>query len=85
MLNTLGLIAGNVLNLPGILGLALGMTTRNPLVGVALGALVGLASIQLFADAGLAHAETAELVIAPLVGALAGGLGSLIRRRGATV
>ena len=32
MLNLLGTIAGNILSLPGILGLALGMTTRNLLL-----------------------------------------------------
>ncbi|WP_068116019.1 hypothetical protein [Tropicimonas marinistellae] len=86
MLETLGLIAGNILNLPGILGLALGMMSRSPLVGCILGALVGLASTYIFfSDLGVSTLLSPELVIAMIIGAIFGTLGSLIRRKGATV
>ena len=42
MLNILGTLAGNILGLPGILGLALGMMTRNFAVAAVLGG-IGLA------------------------------------------
>jgi len=85
MLDILGLIAGNILNLPGILGLALGMTTRRPLIGCGLGALVGVLSTYVFAGMNMANVAPLEAAIAIVIGALAGGTGSLIRRRGATV
>lgn len=86
MLDILGLIAGNILNLPGILGLALGMTTRNPIIGAGLGVLVGVASTYIFfSDLGPGHFAWGELVVAVIIGALFGGLGSLIRRKGALV
>jgi hypothetical protein len=85
MLNILGTIAGNILSLPGILGLALGMATRNPMLGAMMGALVGVAETFIFAGFRLAGIEMQELVIAILVGTVAGGIGSLIRIKGATV
>lgn len=85
MLDILGTIAGNALSLPGILGLALGMTTRNPWLGAALGALVGVLETLVFAGFALAGVEATELVVGVLVGVIAGALGSAIRRKGATV
>lgn len=85
MLEILGTIGGNVLGLPGILGLALGMMTRKLWLGAAMGALVGLIETLLFAGWQFAHVETLELVIALVVGVCAGSLGTAIRRKGATV
>ena len=42
MLDLLGTIGGNILSLPGILGLALGMMTRNISLGAGLGGVVGI-------------------------------------------
>ncbi|MEX0350607.1 MAG: hypothetical protein AB3N15_14395 [Paracoccaceae bacterium] len=84
MLNILGTIGGNVLSLPGILGLALGMMTRRLWLGAALGALVGLIETMLFAGWQFAHVEMLELLIALVVGVCAGSLGCLIRLKGAT-
>ncbi|SFB75230.1 hypothetical protein [Tropicimonas isoalkanivorans] len=86
MLDILGLIAGNILNLPGILGLALGMTTRQPIIGAVLGALVGVVSTYIFfTDLGISQLASPELTIAVIIGAMFGALGSLIRRKGALV
>ncbi len=85
MLEILGTIAANILSLPGILGVLFGMMTRNPLVGSALGALVGVAKTFVFAGMSFANAEPLEMGIAIIVGAVFGGLGSMIRRIGATV
>lgn len=85
MLNILGTIAGNILSLPGILGLALGMLTRNPLIGGVLGAIVGVAETLIFAGFSFGRIEPLELVIAVMVGIVAGCVGSLIRIKGATV
>ncbi len=85
MLNLLGTIGGNVLSLPGILGLALGMTTRNWVVGVALGATVGVVETFLFAGFKLAEINTLEFIIAVLVGMAAGALGTGIRIVGTTI
>ena len=85
MLNLLGTIAGNILSLPGILGLALGMTTRNPVLASIMGALVGLAETMIFADFAMSNVEMLELVISVGVGLLAGALGCAIRIKGTTV
>ncbi|MDV7144357.1 hypothetical protein R3X27_16880 [Tropicimonas sp. TH_r6] len=85
MLDIFGIIAANILSLPGFLGLGLGMMTRIPILGILLGALVGLAETIVFAKFDFAAVEPLELGIALVVGALAGGLGTLIRRYGATV
>ncbi|MDP5220884.1 hypothetical protein Q5Y75_27220 [Ruegeria sp. 2205SS24-7] len=85
MLEILGTIGGNILGLPGILGLALGMTTRRLWLGAALGALVGVIETLLFAGWSFAHVEPLELMIAIVVGVGAGSIGSLIRVKGATV
>lgn len=85
MLDILGTIGGNILSLPGILGLALGMMTRQIWLGAALGGLVGVFETLVFAGFQFAQIETLELVIAILVGVCAGGLGSVIRIKGTQV
>lgn len=85
MLEILAIIAANILSLPGILGLGLGMLTRNPIVGSALGGLVGVGTTLVFANMQFENVVSLELVLAILVGVVAGGLGSGIRRIGATV
>ncbi|MBE1282651.1 MAG: hypothetical protein GJ676_05005 [Rhodobacteraceae bacterium] len=85
MLNLLGTIAGNILSLPGILGLALGMTTRNVFLGSAMGGVVGVFETMIFAKFQMANVEMLELLIAVAVGLMAGALGSAIRIKGTTV
>lgn len=85
MLEILGTIAGNVLSLPGIVGLAVGMTTRSLGLAAVLGALVGVAETLIFAKFDLSHIGVMELVVAILVGIAAAAVGCAIRRKGATV
>ncbi len=85
MLNLLGTIAGNVLSLPGILGLAIGMMTRNFVVAAACGGLVGVAETLLFAGFSFTNVEMLELFVAILVGVAAGTFGCAIRIKGTTV
>ncbi|WP_170474216.1 hypothetical protein [Ruegeria arenilitoris] len=85
MLDILGTIGGNVLSLPGILGLALGMMTRKLWLGALMGGVVGVIETLIFAGWQLAHVETLELVIAIVVGVCAGSIGTAIRLKGATV
>lgn len=85
MLDILGTIGGNVISLPGILGLALGMMTRKLWLGALLGGLVGVFETLVFAGFQFAHVETLELLIAIIVGVCAGSLGTAIRLKGATV
>ena len=85
MLNLLGTIGGNVLSLPGILGLALGMMTRQFWLGAVMGGLVGVLETLIFAHWQFANVEGIELAIAVIVGLCAGTLGTAIRRKGATV
>ncbi|MEX0308356.1 MAG: hypothetical protein AB3N12_13310 [Ruegeria sp.] len=85
MLELLGTIGGNVLGLPGILGLALGMMTRQLWLGALLGGLVGLIAPLLFAGWQFSHVGAMALIIAIIVGVCAGSLGTAIRRKGATV
>ena len=85
MLDILGTIAGNILSLPGILGLALGMMTRNLLVAAILGGIVGVAETYIFAGFDFARIEPLELTIAICVGVVAGCVGRAIRVKGATV
>ncbi len=85
MLNLLGTIAGNVLSLPGILGLAVGMMTRNLVVAAVLGLLVGIAETLIFVGFDLAKIEPLEMGVALVVGVLAASVGCFIRRKGATV
>ncbi|WP_209507027.1 MULTISPECIES: hypothetical protein [unclassified Ruegeria] len=85
MLDLLGTIGANVLGLPGILGLALGMMTRKLWLGAVLGAVVGILETLVFAGFQFAHVEALELGISVLVGLCAGSLGTAIRLKGATV
>ena len=85
MLNLLGTIGGNVLSLPGILGLALGMTTRNWVLGAGMGGVVGVVETLIFAKFQFAYIQTLELIVAVMVGMVAGAIGSAIRIKGATV
>ncbi|NDR58395.1 hypothetical protein [Aliiruegeria sabulilitoris] len=85
MLDILGTIAGNILSLPGILGLALGMMTRNLLVAAILGGVVGVAETYIFSGFDFARVEPLDLAIAIGVGVIAGCVGRAIRVRGATV
>ncbi len=85
MLELLGTIGGNVLSLPGILGLALGMMTRKLWLGATMGGIVGVFETLVFAHWQFANVEMIELIIAIIVGILAGTVGTAIRLKGATV
>ncbi len=85
MLDLVGTIGANVLSLPGILGLALGMMTRSALLGAALGGFVGIVETLVFAGFQLAQIDIMEFVIAILVGTAAGALGSALRIKGTTI
>lgn len=85
MLDLVGTIGGNVLSLPGVLGLALGMMTRNFALAAAMGGLVGVAETFVFAKFQFANVEMLELGVAIGVGVAAGLVGCAIRHRGATV
>lgn len=85
MLEVFGTIAGNLLSLPGVLGLALGMCTRKPALAAILGALVGLTEAMIFANFNIAVIGGLELAASVLVGMIAASIGCLIRRKGATV
>ena len=85
MLELLGTIGGNILGLPGILGLALGMMTRKIWLGASLGGFVGVVETLIFAHWRFENIETMELLIAIIVGVLAGCVGCAIRLKGATV
>ena len=85
MLDILGTIGGNILSLPGILGLALGMMTRRLWLGAVMGGLVGVLETLVFAGFQFAQVEALELMIAIVVGVCAGCVGTMIRLKGATV
>ncbi|MTI01947.1 hypothetical protein [Roseibium sp. RKSG952] len=84
MLEILGTIGGNILSLPGILGLALGMMTRRLWLGALMGGLVGVVETLVFSGWKFDQIETMELVIAIIVGVIAGSLGCAIRLKGAS-
>ncbi|MDO6520904.1 hypothetical protein Q4578_04870 [Shimia thalassica] len=85
MLNFLGTVAGNVLSLPGILGLALGMTTRNVFLASVMGGAVGIFETLIFAKFQMANVDILELSVAVAIGVLAGVVGCAIRIKGTTV
>lgn len=84
-LDFLGTLGGNILSLPGILGLAAGMATRNWLIAAALGACIGILETLLFNGFRLPEIEIFDLLIAVAVGIAAACLGCAIRHKGATV
>ncbi|WP_170326576.1 hypothetical protein [Ruegeria arenilitoris] len=84
MLELLGTIGANIISLPGILGLALGMMTRRVWLGALMGGVVGVIETLLFAHWSFANIETIEILIAVVVGLCAGSLGSAIRIKGTT-
>ncbi|WP_133946787.1 hypothetical protein [Roseibium sp.] len=84
-LDLLGTIGGNVLSLPGILGLAAGMMTRNWVLAGFLGAAIGVVETFLFAGFQVSEINLIDLFIAVLIGVLASSVGCAIRHKGATV
>ncbi|WP_204114936.1 hypothetical protein [Shimia biformata] len=82
MLEFLGTVGGAVLGLPGVLGLALGMMTRNPIFGGVFGAVVAVIQAFIFAKFDFGNIAVFDLVIAIGVGVLAGVVGSAIRVKG---
>lgn len=85
MLEILGTIGANIISLPGVLGLALGMMTRRIWLGALMGGVVGVLATLVFAHGSFAQVGTFELLIAIVIGLCAGSLGSVIRIKGATV
>ncbi|MEW2915673.1 hypothetical protein AB1A64_01245 [Ruegeria sp. ANG10] len=85
MLELLGTIGANIISLPGILGLALGMMTRRLWLGGLMGAVVGVLETVIFAHWNFANVSMVEMLIAVVIGLCAGTLGSVIRIKGATV
>lgn len=86
-LDLLGTIGASVLGLPGILGVALGMTTRNWILAAVMGGVVGLITPVLLGGSHSTHVAVSvtEYAIGIAVGVLAGLIGSAIRHKGATV
>lgn len=84
-LDLLGTIGGNVLSLPGILGLAAGMMTRNWVLAGFLGAAIGVVETFLFAGFQVSEINLIDLFIAVLIGVFASSVGCAIRHKGATV
>ncbi|WP_193143009.1 MULTISPECIES: hypothetical protein [unclassified Meridianimarinicoccus] len=82
MLDFFGTIAGNILSLPGILGLALGMMTRNWSLAASMGGFVGILNTLIFAHFSFAEIAVYDLLIAVAVGAAAGVVGCAIRHKG---
>lgn len=87
ILDLLGTIGGSILGLPGILGMALGMTTRNWALAAGLGAATGLLAPMLLGGSHSTHVPIAmtEYFVSVLIGTLAGLAGCGIRHKGATV
>jgi hypothetical protein len=87
MLDLIGTIGANVLGLPGILGVSLGLMTRNWILAAVMGAAVGLIAPVLL---GMSHAThvavpASDYAIGIVIGILAGLMGCAIRHKGATV
>ncbi|MCT4371051.1 hypothetical protein CLG85_012275 [Yangia mangrovi] len=87
MLDLLGTIGGSILGLPGILGVALGMTTRNWIVAMILGGAIGVLSPLVLGGHHSAHVPitTLEYSVSTIIGLLAGLVGCAIRHKGARV
>ncbi|MGG7568550.1 hypothetical protein ACQ5SO_20535 [Rhodovulum sp. DZ06] len=84
-LDFLGTIGGAVLGIPGILGLALGMTTRWWSLAAPMGLVVGLAGPLIFGGAHATYVTTMEFAVSAVIGIAAALTGCLIRCKGATV
>lgn len=87
LLDLIGTIGASALGLPGILGVGLGMTTRNPIIAAGLGGLAGVVSPLLLGGSHSTHVPITplEYIVALIVGMTAGLVGCAIRRKGATV
>ncbi|SIO30181.1 hypothetical protein [Vannielia litorea] len=87
ILDLLGTIGGSILGLPGILGTALGMMTRNWLVAAGLGGLIGVLSPLILGGSHSTHVPITmtEYAVSIIVGVIAGLVGCAIRHKGATV
>lgn len=86
-LDLLGTIGASVLGLPGILGMALGMATRNWIVAAVLGGAMGLIAPVLLGGSHSTHVAVSmgEYAIGIAVGILSGLVGTAIRHKGTTV
>ncbi|MGR3321828.1 MAG: hypothetical protein ACU0DK_07845 [Pseudooceanicola sp.] len=84
-LDFLGTVGSNVLSLPGIVGLGLGMMTRNWILAVVFGVLIGAIETVLFIDFDLAGTNAFDVIIAIVIGVMASLVGCAIRHKGATV
>lgn len=86
-LDLLGTIGASVLGLPGILGVALGMMTRNWMLAAVMGGIIGLVAPVLLGGSHSTHVPVTflEYAIGISVGVLAGLVGSAIRHKGALV
>lgn len=85
ILDLLGTIGGSVLSFPGILGLALGMATRNWTLAAVMGGIVGIFQTVLFASFNFSAIHPIDMAVAIVVGVLAASVGCAIRHKGATV
>lgn len=84
-LDFLGTVGGNILGLPGLVGLALGMMTRNWVLAVVMGVGIGVIETLLFNDLHLAEFNLYDIAIAVMIGVMASLVGCAIRHKGATV
>lgn len=87
LLDLLGTVGGAILGLPGILGLALGMTTRIWVFAAGIGGVVGLITPLLLGGAHSTYVAVTltEYGVSVVIGVLAGIVGCAIRHKGATV
>lgn len=85
ILDFLGTVGGNILSLPGIVGLGLGMMTRNWALAAILGVLIGIVETLLFNDFNLAETNAYDAAIAIVIGVMASLVGCAIRHKGASV
>lgn len=87
ILDLLGTIGGSILGLPGILGMALGMTTRKWPLAIAFGGVIGLLAPLVLGGSHSTHVPitVTEYAVAVVVGVLAALTGCAVRHKGATV
>jgi hypothetical protein len=86
-LDLLGTIGASIIGLPGIIGVAVGMATRNWFVAAVLGGLVGLLAPMILGGSHSTHVAITpmEYAISIGIGLLAGLVGCAIRHKGASV